>query len=100
MQVEFSKIVEQTLTENVEFLKKVWTNREVIIFLEDVKKIANDLEDGKYLQFQRSTRNIRSVLIGKKHVRMFFRKENETKIIILLFFDMRQNPQKILDLLK
>lgn len=100
MQVEFSKIAEQTLIENVEFLKKVWTNREIVIFLEDVKKIVNDLEDGKYQQFQQSIRNTKSVLIGKKHVRMFFRKENETKIIILLFFDMRQDPQKNLDLLK
>lgn len=49
MQVEFSKIAQQTLIENVEFLKQVWTNREIVIFLEDVKKITNDLEDGKYL---------------------------------------------------
>ena len=100
MQVEFSEIARQTLIENIEFLKQVWTNREIVIFLEDVKKITNDLEDGKYQHFKKSTRNTRSVLIGKKHIRMFFRKENETKIIILLFFDMRQNPQKILDLLK
>jgi len=100
MQVEFSEIARKTLSENIQFLRKLWTNREIVIFLEDVKKVTNDLEDGKYLQFQKSTRNTRSVLIGKKHVRMFFRKENETKIVILLFFDMRQNPQKILDLLK
>lgn len=100
MQVEFSEIARKNLSENIQFLRKLWTNREIVIFLEDVKKVTNDLEDGKYLQFQKSTRNTRSVLIGKKHVRMFFRKENETKIIILLFFDMRQNPQKILDLLK
>lgn len=98
MQVEFSKIAEQTLIDNIEFLKKIWTNREIVIFLKDVKKIANDLENGKYQQFQKSIRNTKSVLIGKKHVRMFFRK-NETKITILLFFDMRQDPQKILDLL-
>lgn len=100
MQVEFSEIARKNLSENIQFLRKLWTNRKIVIFLEDVKKVTNDLEDGKYLQFQKSTRNTRSVLIGKKHVRMFFRKENETKIIILLFFDMRQNPQKILDLLK
>ncbi|CAD7809737.1 hypothetical protein CHRY9390_02059 [Chryseobacterium aquaeductus] len=99
MQVEFSKIARQTLHENIEFLNKIWTNREIVIFLEDVKAVANNLEDGKYEQFQKSVRNTRSVLIGKKHVRMFFRKE-ETKIIILLFFDMRQNSQKIFDLLK
>ncbi|GAA4149959.1 hypothetical protein GCM10022217_02490 [Chryseobacterium ginsenosidimutans] len=100
MQVEFSKIAKQTLLENIEFLKRVWTNREIIIFLEDIKKITNDLENGKYLQFQNSSQKTRSVLIGKKHVRMFFRKENDSIIKILLFFDMRQDPQKIIDLLK
>jgi hypothetical protein len=100
MQVEFSEIARKTLAENIEFLRKVWTNREIIVFLEDVKKITNDLENGKYLQFQNSFQKTRSVLIGKKHVRMFFRKENNRQIRILLFFDMRQDPQKIIDLLQ
>lgn len=100
MQVEFSEIARKTLAENIEFLRKIWTNREVTIFLDDVKKITNDLENGKYLQFRNSSLKTKSVLIGKKHVRMFFRKENEDKIIVLLFFDMRQDPQKILDLLQ
>ncbi|MCY0968821.1 hypothetical protein [Chryseobacterium wangxinyae] len=100
MQVEFSEIAKQTLAENIEFLKKVWTNREIVIFLEDVKKITDDLENGNYLQFQQSVRSTRSVLIGKKHIRMFFKKESKYKISILLFYDMRQDPNKILQLLK
>ncbi|MEA1849090.1 MULTISPECIES: hypothetical protein [unclassified Chryseobacterium] len=100
MQVEFSEIAKKTLAENIEFLKKVWTNREIVIFLEDVKKITDDLENGKYSQFQSSFQKTRSVLIGKKHVRMFFRKENDSQIKVLLFFDMRQDPQKILGLLQ
>lgn len=31
---------------------------------------------------------------------MFFRKENDDLIKVLLFFDMRQDPQKIIDLLQ
>lgn len=100
MQVKFSEIAKKTLTENIEFLRKIWTNREIIIFLEDVKRITNDLENGKYSQFQNSFQKTKSVLIGKKHVRMFFRKENDTQIKVLLFFDMRQDPQKILELLQ
>lgn len=100
MQVEFSEIARKTLAENIEFLRKTWTNREITIFLNDVKKITNDLENGKYLQFRSSFLKTKSVLIGKKHIRMFFRKENDDKIIILLFFDMRQDPQKIIDLLQ
>ncbi len=100
MQVEFSEIARRTLTENIEFLSKVWTSREVVIFLNDVKRITDDLENGKYLQFKNSSRKTKSVLIGKKHVRMFFRKENDDLIKVLLFFDMRQDPQKIIDLLQ
>ncbi|MCJ8155164.1 hypothetical protein MKJ01_15455 [Chryseobacterium sp. SSA4.19] len=99
MQVEFSEIARQTLAENIEFLSKVWTRREVTVFLYDVKRITEDLENGKYLQFENSSRKTKSVLIGKKHVRMFFRKENDNLIKVLLFFDMRQDPQKLLDLL-
>ncbi|MCY1663340.1 hypothetical protein [Chryseobacterium sp. SL1] len=100
MQIEFSEIAKKTLAENIEFLKRVWTNREVVIFLEDVKRITNDLENGKYSQFQSSFHKTKSVLIGKKHVRMFFRKESDDQIKVLLFFDMRQDPQKILELLQ
>ena len=100
MQVEFSEIARKTLAENIQFLRKLWTNREVINFLGDVKRITNDLENGKYSQFQNSSHFTKSVLIGKKHVRMYFRKENKNQIKVLLFFDMRQNPEKIIDLLK
>ncbi len=100
MQVKLSKIAKSSLQENIEFLEFLWTDREIIIFLQDVKRIINDLENGRYMQFQKSTKNTRSVLIGKKHVKMYFRKENEELIRVLLFFEMRQNPQKIIELLK
>jgi len=50
--------------------------------------------------FLKSNFKTRSALVGKKHVRMFFRKENERQIKVLLFFDMRQDPEKIIELLK
>lgn len=100
MQVEFSKIARETLSDHIAFLEITWTYREIRIFLEDVQRIVTDLEKGHYQQFQKSTKNTRSVLIGKKHVRMFFRTEAQERIIVLLFFDMRQDPQKIIDLLQ
>ncbi len=70
------------------------------IFIDEAEKVTNQLKEGKFLLFQKYSKDIRSALIGKKHVRMFFQKESETKIKVLLFFDMRQNPQKILELLQ
>ncbi|OCK51354.1 hypothetical protein BA768_16935 [Chryseobacterium sp. CBo1] len=77
-----------------------WTNKQIVSLLQDVNKVTLDLKNGKFNQFQRYSKDIRSALIGKKHVRMYFRKENESQIRILLFFDMRQNPEKIIDLLR
>lgn len=100
MQVEFSEIAKRTLADNIQFLRKTWTNKEVVNFLQDVKRITIELENGNYNQFQNSLHFTKSTLIGKKHVRMYFRIENENQIKVLLFFDMRQNPEKIIDLLK
>ncbi len=100
MQIEFSKIAKQSLRNQILFLEKSWSNREIVIFLQDISKVSMDLKEGKYKLYQRYSKGIRSALIGKKHIRMFFRKENDSQIRILLFFDMRQDPQKIIDLLQ
>ena len=71
-----------------------------VVFLDDVEIVLKSLVEGKIKQYQKSQSKTRSALIGKKHIRMFFRKEDENSIKILLFFDLRQNPKKILDLLK
>lgn len=100
MRVIFSKIADQTYREVLTFLSNVWTEKEMYTFISDTSNVVDQLENGRFKQFQKSILNTRSALIGKKHIRMFFRKETEDQILILLFFDMRQDPQKILDLLK
>lgn len=100
MRVIFTKVAERTYEDVLLFLSEIWTQKEMDVFINDTENIINQLIVGKYFMFQKSLFNTRSTLIGKKHVRMYFRKENENQIKVLLFFDMRQNPQKILDLLK
>lgn len=100
MQIEFSEIAKQTLRHQIIFLETIWSNREIVILLQDIRKVSNNLKNGQFNLYQKYSKDIRSALIGKKHVRMFFRQENDTLIKVLLFFDMRQDPQKILDLLQ
>ncbi|MCW3168615.1 hypothetical protein OMO38_08750 [Chryseobacterium sp. 09-1422] len=100
MQIEFSKIAKQTLHDQIEVLEKTWTKKEIINFLRDIKKVSENLRVNKLEMYQKYSKDIRSALIGKRHVRMFFKKESENKIIVLLFFDMRQDPRKIFDILK
>ena len=82
------------------FFSETWTEKEINVFIDEAEKVVEKLKEGKFKLYQKYSKDIRSALIGKKHVRMFFRKENDAKIKILLFFDVRQDPQKILDLLQ
>lgn len=100
MRVIFTKIAEKTFDEVLGFLAGVWTQKEMDVFINDTENIVKQLIAGDYSMFQKSQFSTRSALIGKKHVRMYFRKENENQIKVLLFFDMRQNPEKIIEILK
>ena len=100
MQIKYSEIANSTFLEILEFLENNWTPKEIAIFLDDVEVVLNSLIEVKIEQYQKSQSKTRSALIGKKHIRIFFRKEDENSIKILLFFDLRQDPKKILELLK
>ena len=100
MRVVFSKIADFTYDENLAFLSRLWTQKEIDVFVNDAEVVVKNLKNGNFNQYKIEKKNIRSVLIGKKHVKMYFRKENEELIRVLLFFEMRQNPQKIIELLK
>jgi hypothetical protein len=100
MRIIFSKIAVQSYEEIIEFLSESWTEKEMGRFIDDTEKITGKLKEGKFKLYQKYSHDVRSALIGKKHVRMFFRKENDDIIKVLCFFDVRQNPQKLFDLLK
>jgi len=100
MRVIFTKIAESSYERILQFLSEVWTEKEIEIFVNDTEYIINELIEGKYEMFQKSRFISRSALIGKKHVRIFFRKESGDIIKILLFFDMREDYKKIPKLLK
>jgi plasmid stabilization system protein ParE len=100
MRIIFSKVANQSYENIIEFLSQTWTEKEIGMFIDEAEKVINKLKEGKFRLYQKYSKDIRSALIGKKHVRMFFQKENDSQIKVLLFFDMRQDPQKILGLLQ
>ncbi|MFC6269383.1 hypothetical protein [Frigoriflavimonas asaccharolytica] len=100
MQVIYSEIAKSSLKENIKFLKRLWTPFELDIFLSDIEIVLKNLKNGNFQHYKIEKKNICSVLIGKRHVKMYFRKESEELIRVLLFFEMRQDPKKIAQLLK
>jgi hypothetical protein len=69
MQIEFSEIAKQTLRDQIIFLENIWSNREIVLFLSDIRKVSDNLKKGKFNIYQRYSHNVHSALIGKKHVR-------------------------------
>ncbi|WP_177225362.1 hypothetical protein [Chryseobacterium formosense] len=51
-----------------------WTNKQIVSLLQDVNKVTLDLKNGKFNQFQRYSKDIRSALIGKKTRKNVFQK--------------------------
>ena len=100
MQVEFTELAKITLKKNIEFLKTVWTDKEVEEFLDDVENLTLTLKEGKFLMFQEYSKNIRSALIGRKHVRVYFKLQNKNLIKILLYFHTKEDPKKLREYLK
>lgn len=98
MRIIFSKVANESYENILEFLSQTWTEKEIGVFIDEAEKVIDKLKECKFRLYQKYSKDIRSALIGKKHVRMFFRKDSQ--IQILLFFDMRQDPQKILELLQ
>lgn len=99
MRVIFTEVADRSFGDIQNFLRQLWTQREMETFVNDTEKVVQRLKLGQYKHFQKSKFNTRSAHIGKRHVRMYFRKSGDT-ITVLLFFDVRQNPENISAFLK
>ncbi len=65
MRIVFTEIAEESYQKILEFLSYVWTEKEITVFINDVEKVGNNLEEGNYMLFQKSRFKTRSALIGK-----------------------------------
>lgn len=53
MQIEFSEVAKKTLREQIIFLENTWSNREIVIFLQDIRKVSDDLKNGRFKLYQK-----------------------------------------------
>lgn len=77
MRVVFSEIADKTFNENLDFLKIFWTEKEMNVFVDDAETIIKSLKEGNFNIYKIEDKNIRSVLIGKRHVKMYFKKKTK-----------------------
>ncbi|WP_417431222.1 type II toxin-antitoxin system RelE/ParE family toxin [Halpernia sp.] len=99
MKIIFTDTALNSLEEITDFVRRRWTNKELTILRNDIKKFKQNLNDGI---FQHQTLmgfpNLRFTLIGKKQVKLIYEFISED-IIIKLFWHCKQDPKKLIELL-
>ena len=84
---------EKTFDDIIEYLQNQWSEKSAIKFVRKANEIINSISLNPYT-FQKSNKeNIRLAVI-MKHTSLYY-EIIESKIYLLIFWDNRQNPQKI-----
>ena len=80
----------------LEYLEKNWTKREIIIFSKKTDAIIRAIQKNPEI-FASSSKhdNIRKALIDKNNSLFYAMDKKHKKVLILTFFDNRQNPESL-----
>ncbi|MFY7815071.1 MAG: hypothetical protein ACOVRK_07750 [Chryseobacterium taeanense] len=65
MRIIFSKVANRSYEDILEFLSQTWTDKQISVFIDEAKKVTDQLKDAKFPLFQKYSKDIRSALIGK-----------------------------------
>jgi len=76
----------------IEYLKKDWTEKEVIKFVQKTYQILEKLKKGNITYRSSKKKNIYQVLITKHNLLIY--STNRNSIELLAFYDTRQHPNK------
>jgi plasmid stabilization system protein ParE len=93
MQVIITEEAEQSLDEIIDYLRQNWSQLVIDKFIENIKLTINRIQKFPNSFPVSNFVNAQRALVSKQVV-MFFKVE-ENRIIVLLFWDARQNPEKL-----
>lgn len=89
-------LAKQTIENNLTYLKDNWTQKEVNRFVAKVEYFIHFISENPIaFAVSHKRKNIRSVLIVKQ-IRLYYKYyPRKNSIVLLSFFDTRQNPTKL-----
>jgi len=101
MKLIYSELALETLQEIVDFLNYKWTNKEIKTLRKDIANFEKTVRKGiiKHQDFEEYP-NAKFALIGKNQVKIIYRIVDSERIEIALFWNCKQDPQKLKNLLK
>lgn len=99
MKVVLSSTARFSLQEIVTFLEFRWTQKEIDIIFNDIKKFRTIISDGiiKHQSLENYS-HIKFTIIGKRQVKLFYEIKNNY-VVIKLFWHCKQNPSKLSEFL-
>ena len=100
MKVILSSTAKSSLKEIIEFLKVKWTEKEIAVMKNDIKKFKQIMKDGiiKHPTVD-GFPNLKYSLIGNNQVKIYYSIE-DGEVLIRLFWHCKKDPIKMKELLK
>ncbi|TNE81311.1 MAG: type II toxin-antitoxin system RelE/ParE family toxin [Bacteroidetes bacterium] len=91
-EVVWSRQADKKFDQIIAYLRKDWSDKEVVSFVRSTYRIIELLEMGNIAFRSSSKRGIREVLITKHNLLIY--RESEDRIELVTFYDTRQHPKK------
>ena len=93
LEIKWTKRASSSFHKTVEYLENEWSVRSVQKFIKKVNKFLDTLKKQPEIgKFEQEEKGIRGFVLSR-HNTVFYRLKNDT-IILLKFFDNRQDPKK------
>jgi plasmid stabilization system protein ParE len=94
--IVWSQLAIETYISNIEFLEVNWTEREIIRFINVVKRRLLLLSSNPFLATVTNKRkNVRKTVIQRRVVLFYRVKPGKKEIELIRFWSTRQNPGKL-----
>ena len=96
MKVSWTPTARLTYFRVLEYLDESWTKREIQNFVERTEKVLNQIvKDPELFEASRKKKNVRKGLITKHNTLYYRIKYRKNEIELIIFWDNRQNPEKL-----
>ena len=101
MRIYYSETAIKSLGVILEFLELKWTNKQIDFLKSEILKFEETISENIITHQSISINsNIKFMLIAKKQVKIFYRKQNNDVVRVLAFWHSKGNPQQLKKLLK
>jgi plasmid stabilization system protein ParE len=92
--VIWSPLSEIELNNTHNYLQEKWDEKVVLAFLDSIESLINQIsKNPKQFPFANKKKKIRKCVVSMHNTILY--QENKDRVVILRFFDTRQNPLKL-----